>query len=161
MKTRTNMMIVVLFFVACSAAAFAQAKGDLVKVDLKQFKVVQANGKEELQPAEKAKPGEVIEYVATYHNSSNAGVKNVTGTIPVPVGTEYLPDASLKAPDMAAAADNKFAPLPLKRKVMRNGAEVEELLPYSEYRLLRWNIGAMAADASVVLKAKVKLAERK
>ncbi len=161
MKTRTNNLIAFLFVVALSATAVAQAKAGMVKVDLKTSKVVQVNGKEELQDANSAKPGEVLEYVATYHNTGNAAVKNVKGDIPVPAGTEYVPDARLKAPDLAAGADKNFAPLPLKRKVMRNGVEVEELLPYSEYRILRWNIGQMAPGATVVLKARVKLAEHK
>jgi uncharacterized repeat protein (TIGR01451 family) len=161
LKTRTNILVAFLFVVALSTAALAQAKADLVKVDLKQFKVTQVNGKEDLQAASSFKPGEVIEYVATYHNTGKAAVKNVNGTIPVPVGTEYLPDANLKAPDMAAGADKSYAPLPLKRKVMRNGVETEELLPYSEYRFLRWNIGQMAPDATAVLKARVKIAEHK
>jgi uncharacterized repeat protein (TIGR01451 family) len=152
MKSKTIWLVGTLLL-ATATAAFGQ-----VKVDLKQFKIVETNGKQELVSADKAKPGEVIEYVATYHNAGKAAVKNVKGTIPVPAGMEYVPDAKLKAPDMAAAADGKFAPLPLKHKVVRNGVSVEEILPYSAYRALQWNIGALAPDQKVELKAHVKVA---
>ena len=152
MKNRAISFLAILLLVTATAA-FGQ-----VKVDLKQFKVVDANGKQSLQSADKAKPGEIIQYVATYHNAGKAAAKNVVGTIPVPSGMEYTPDPNLKAPDMAAAADGKFAPLPLKHKVMRNGVQVEEVLPYSAYRSLQWKIGTMAPDQKIELKANVKLA---
>ena len=152
MKTRAITILAILLL-ATATAAFGQ-----VKVDLKQFKVVDVNGKQTLQSADKAKPGEVIQYVATYHNTAKTPAKNVVGTIPVPNGMEYTPDANLKAPDMAAAADGKFAPLPLKHKVTRNGAQVEEVLPYSAYRSLQWRIGTMEPGQKVELKANVKLA---
>jgi uncharacterized repeat protein (TIGR01451 family) len=136
-----------------ATAAFGQ-----VKVDLKQFKVVDTNGKQELLAVEKTKPGDVVEYVATYHNVGKAAVKNVVGTVPVPNGMEYVPDQNTKAPDMAAAADGKFAPVPLKHKVMRNGVQVEEVLPYSAYRSLQWKLGTMMPDQKIELKARVKLA---
>ncbi len=136
-------------------ASFAQEKQ--VKIDLKQFKVVTTNGVESLQPTDKAKPGEVIEYVASVHNTGKTAVKNVQPIIPVPSGMEYTPDAKLKAPDAAATSDGKYAALPLKHKVQRNGVQVEEVVPYSEYRSLRWNVGTLAPDQTVEVKARVRL----
>jgi uncharacterized repeat protein (TIGR01451 family) len=151
MKNRTISFIGIMLLV--TAAAFGQ-----VKVELKQFKVVESNSKQELVATDKGKPGDVFQYIATYHNTSKTAAKNVLGTIPVPNGMEYTPDASSKAPDMAAAADGKFAPVPLKHKVLRNGVQVEEVLPYSAYRSLQWKIGTMEPDQKIELKARVKLA---
>ncbi len=141
------------FLIATALSALGQ-----VKVEMKQFKVVESAGRQTLVSAEKTKPGELLQYVATYHNSGKAAVKNVVGTIPVPNGMEYTPDPNLKAPDMAAAADGKFAPVPLKHKVMRNGVQVEEVLPYSAYRSLQWKLGTLAPDQKVEVKANVKVA---
>ena len=152
MKNRSITFLVFALLVTATAA-FGQ-----VKVDLKQFKVVDVNGKQELVSTDKAKPGEVIEYVATYHNTGKTAVKNVVGTIPVPNGMEFTPEPTQKAPDMAAASDGKFGPVPLKHKALRNGVQVEEVLPYSAYRALQWKIGTMAPDQKVELKARVKLA---
>lgn len=153
MKKRAITFLGLLLLVSATAA-FGQ-----VKVDLKQLKVVESNGKQELVASSKGKPGDVFEYVATYHNTGKTAVKNVIGTIPVPNGMEYTPDTSLKAPDMAAASDGKFAPVPLKHKVLRNGVQVEEVLPYSAYRSLQWKIGSLEPDQKVELKARVKLAK--
>ena len=153
MKNRAIAFFGFLMLVSATAA-FGQ-----VTVDLKQLKVVESNGKQELVASSKGKPGDVFEYVATYHNTGKTAAKNVVGTIPVPNGMEYTPDASSKAPDMAAAADGKFAPVPLKHKVLRNGVQVEEVLPYSAYRSLQWKIGTLAPDQKVELKARVKLAK--
>ena len=150
-------LINLLGIIVLLSATAAMGQGKQVKVELKQAKVVVNGGVETLQPTDKAKPGDVIEYTATYHNIGKTAVKAVAGDIPVPVGMEYVPDAKLKAPDLAATNDGKFAPLPLKHKVMKNGVQVEEVLPYSEYRILRWNIGTLAPDQKVEEKARVKL----
>lgn len=168
MRSRTNAVIAILIFVTCSLMAVAQGaapkpKKPSLKVDFKVFKVVLVDGKETLQESKdngSAKPGELLELTATYTNESKEAL-SVQPIVKVPVGQEYVPDAKLKAPDLASGSDGAFAPLPLKRKVMRNGAEVEELLPYSEYKQLQWNAGKLAPGATVVCKARVKMSEHK
>lgn len=154
MNKRITSLLGILILMS-AALAFGQQKQ--VTADLKQFKVVVTNGVESLKPADTVKPGEVIEYVATYQNNGKEPVKNVVGTIPVPSGMEFTPDAKLKAPDAAAASDGKFGSLPLKHKVTKNGVEVDEVLPYSAYRSLRWNLGTLAPGQKVEVKARVKV----
>jgi uncharacterized repeat protein (TIGR01451 family) len=129
-----------------------------VKVNLVANKIVSVDGAEHKQSADKAKPGEVIEYVAEYQNSDKASVKNVMATLPVPAGLEYLPQSSLPQSVMASTDGSTYAPAPLKRSVRgTDGKMVEELVPYSQYRSLRWNLGEIGAGASKTIKARMKV----
>jgi uncharacterized repeat protein (TIGR01451 family) len=129
-----------------------------VKVNLVASKIVSVGGAEHKQSAEKAKPGEVIEYVAEYHNTDKASVKNVMATLPVPAGLEYLPQTSAPESVMATTDGNTYAPVPLKRSVRgADGKMVQELVPYSEYRSLRWNLGEISAGANKTVKARMKI----
>ena len=133
-----------------------------VKVNLVASKIVSVDGAEHKQSADKAKPGEVIEYAAEYKNLDKASVKNVMATLPVPAGLEYLPQTSSPQSMLASTDGNTYAPAPLKRSVRgADGKMVEELVPYSEYRSLRWSLGEISAGASktVVARMKVKTAQ--
>src|SRR5690242_9689913 len=80
------------------AIAFAQGATD-VKVTLKAQKVLRgSDGKEVLQAAERALPGEIIQYDAVYKNAGGKGVKHLQPTLPIPRGLEYLPDSANPAP---------------------------------------------------------------
>lgn len=129
-----------------------------VKVVLTANKIVVVNGKEQMQPSDKAKPGEVIEYVAEYRNTGNASVTNVVATLPVPAGMEFLPDTAQPQQIMASTDEHNFAPVPLKRKVTGpDGSTVEQLVPYSEYRSLRWTLGKIPGGDSKSVKARMKV----
>lgn len=129
-----------------------------VKVMLTASKIVVVNGKEQMQPSDKAKPGEVIEYVAEYRNTGNASVTNVVATLPVPAGMEFLPDTAQPQQIMASTDEHNFAPVPLKRKVTGpDGSTVEQLVPYSEYRSLRWTLGMIPGGDSKSVKARMKV----
>src|SRR5947209_18657677 len=88
-----------------------------VKVVLTASKIVKINGNEQKQPGDKAKPGEVIEYVADYKNTDKRPVKDVQAKLPVPNGMEYLPDTANPVPVMASTDDEQYAPVLLNRKV--------------------------------------------
>lgn len=129
-----------------------------VKVVLAAHKIVKTNGAEQSVPGDKAKPGDVIEYVATYRNTDNKPATNVTATLPIPRGMEYIPNTA--SPDRVTAStdDEHYAVVPLKRMVKdANGKPVEELVPYSEYRSLRWQLGAMPGGATRDVKARMKV----
>jgi uncharacterized repeat protein (TIGR01451 family) len=129
-----------------------------VKVVLTASKIVKTDGSEQKLPGEKAKPGDVIEYVATYKNSDNKPVTNVTATLPVPRGMEYLPNTASPERVMASTDDEHYEAVPLKHKVTdKNGKTVEELVPYSEYRSLRWQLGSLAGGAAKDVKARMKV----
>jgi uncharacterized repeat protein (TIGR01451 family) len=135
----------------------AQGSTD-VRVNLTAKRVVTSDGQESLVSAEKAKPGEVIQYEAVYKNGSNAPVKNVAATVPVPPGLAFV-EGSTKPPAAEASLDGKiFAPVPLTREVKNEAGVLEKRpVPVAEYRALRWVINELPAGASatVLLRARV------
>jgi uncharacterized repeat protein (TIGR01451 family) len=119
--------------------------------------VVAADGKETFAAADAAKPGDVLEYAATYRNKSRDAITNLAATMPIPGNTEYVPGSARPATAKASIDGRTFADMPLKRKVMRDGKEIEEQVPYSEYRYLRWTPGALAAEQSLGYTARVRV----
>ena len=151
-------VLVIAACICCGAAALAQTAGRDVTVDLAGRKIVQAGGKEVREPAAQAKPGDQIEYVATYTNRSKGGVKDLVATLPIPLDTDYVAGSAQPAGAQAAANDGVFGTMPLKRKVKQpDGKEVEQDLPLSEYRTLRWQVGELAAGKNFVATARVRL----
>jgi uncharacterized repeat protein (TIGR01451 family) len=129
-----------------------------VKVVLTAHKIVKTNGTEQSVLGDKAKPGDVIEYVATYRNIDTKPATNVTATLPIPRGMEYIPNTASPERLMASTDDEHYAVVPLKRMVKdANGKAVEELVPYSEYRSLRWQLGAMPGGTTRDVKARMKV----
>jgi uncharacterized repeat protein (TIGR01451 family) len=128
-----------------------------LSVVLTHQKVVTRDGKEALVAADAAKPGEVIEYQAAYQNKGSAPLRRVEATLPVPVGTEVLPN-SVRPSNATASLDGiTFQPVPLKRKVKQaDGKEVEQLVPFAEYRFLRWSVGTLEPGKELVYMAKLK-----
>ena len=140
-------------------SAFAQAARSDVVVTLKAQKVSRAaDGREVLQVAERAMPGEVIQYDAVYKNQSNNGVRNLVPTLPIPPGLEYIPDSAKPAPAKGSLDGKNFAPLPLKRQVkLPTGEMVEQAVPPSEIRALRWEVGDLDAGAVAQISARARL----
>ncbi len=150
---KLNSAKLILAMFALSLTAQAE-----VKVNLVANKIVKTNGAEVQQSGATAKPGDTIQYLAEYQNTDKTSVRNVVATLPVPAGMEYLPDTESPRPAMASTDGTHFAAIPLKRTV-RNaaGQTTEELVPYSEYRTLRWDLGEISGGASKTVKARVKV----
>jgi uncharacterized repeat protein (TIGR01451 family) len=152
-KTKVNWATVILATLALSISAKAE-----VKVTLVASKIMNSNGTEVQQSGQTAKPGDTIEYVAEYRNTDKSAVRNVVATLPVPVGTEYVPDTESPRTALASTDGTHFSAIPLKRTVRNaSGQPTEELVPYSEYRTLRWDLGAITGDGSKTVKARVKV----
>ncbi len=118
----------------------------------------QADGKEIAVPANAAKPGDLLEYVAEYRNAGKDVARKLEATLPIPVGTEYLPGSGRPAPASASLDGKIYEPEPLKRKVKQaNGESAEQLVPYSEYRFLRWAARDLAVGTSLKYSARVRL----
>jgi uncharacterized repeat protein (TIGR01451 family) len=134
------------------------ASSGAIETTLEQRKVVRAaDGRERLVPADTVKPGDVIEYAATYRNTTREPVRNLEATLPIPVHTELVPGSARRAKASLDARD--FAEIPLKRSAVREGKQVEELVPYRDYRYLRWYPGELGAEMSVTFTARVKVVE--
>jgi len=146
-----------LVVLALSAALPALAADDL-KVTLDAKRVVTANGKESFQPAATARPGEVIQYQATYRNPSTHGVRQVLATLPIPQGMEYVARSAEPQQVLASVDGKSYAPVPLKRSVrLEDGREVQREIPTTEYRFLRWPLGDLGARGEESVKARVRV----
>lgn len=126
---------------------------------LAAHKVLVADGKERLVAASEAKPGDVLEYRATYKNISSKPLHAVMATLPVPAtGVEYLFDSAAPANAEASINGTQFAPPPLKRLVqLPDGKHQQQLVPAAEYRFFRWPLGDLPAGASKTVSARVRV----
>lgn len=136
----------------------AESAKKQVEVLLVQSKVVKdAQGREQLVSADTVKPGDILEYKATYTNKTGKPVTGLVAELPIPEGLEYLPKTAQPGPDRVkvAAKDGQFAAEPLARVV--NGKT--ETVPYNEYRSLRWTLGQLQANGVTVVSARARVEE--
>ncbi|MGC3982392.1 MAG: hypothetical protein QM808_14175 [Steroidobacteraceae bacterium] len=118
-----------------------------------------ANGKEQFKTAEQAHPGDLIEYQATYTNRGNAAARNMAATLPVPAtGLEYLTDSAAPKAVLASVDGKTFSPMPLTRVIKQaNGQSITQVIPTTEYRYLRWNVGELPAGSSITVSARMRV----
>jgi uncharacterized repeat protein (TIGR01451 family) len=149
--------VVAVFLLTAAGLGYAKP-GDDLAINMTQSKVVVKDGKEATEPAADAKPGDVIEYAAEYSNKGTKPLSAVMAIIPIPAGTEYLPDTAKPTLVFASLKGDKYEAVPLKRKVKQaDGKEVEQLVPYSEYRFVRWSVGDMPPGKTQKYSLRVKL----
>lgn len=140
-----------------AASVVAPVAVKAVSVELTQFKVVKdAKGAEQLLAAPTVMPGDVIEYKVTYKNTSTKPVVGLVADLPIPDGLEYLPKSTKPGAALAKAAtkNGEYSAEPLMRKLADNKSE---LVPYNEYRALRWNLGQLPAGGVAAVTARVKV----
>jgi uncharacterized repeat protein (TIGR01451 family) len=87
----------------------APVKLDAVRADRI---VVLADGTESQQSADTARPGDILEYVASYQNSSSHVIRQLAATLPIPDGTEFVASSTLPAGALASTATQCVTPLP-------------------------------------------------
>lgn len=147
-----------LLALVAMAALPLRAQDGPVETRLEARKVVRApDGNETFAAAESVRPGDLIEYVATYRNTGAAAVRGLEATLPIPAHTELVPGTVRPAGARASLDAAQFAAPPLKRTVTRDGRAVEELVPYREYRYLRWSVAQLDARQSVSFSARVRV----
>ena len=159
MSKQTSRAIGLALLLMCAGAAHGQNANDVV-VTLKAQKVERTrDGKEVLRVADRAIPGEIIQYEALYRNQGKKGIRNLQPTLPIPAGLEYLPDSAKPAPSKASLDGKNFATVPLVRQVaLPDGKTKEELVPASEYRALRWELGDLDSGRNALVSARARLA---
>ncbi len=156
---RRNFARVAITLLALAGAERALAQAADVQVVLTGQRVVVQDGKESLAAADKARPGDVVQYQAVYRNAGDAAAKNVAATVPIPSGMALVADSAKPAAPEASLDGKNFSPTPLLREV-KNGAGVMEKqpVPLAEYRALRWALPELAPGktATFVLRAQVQ-----
>ncbi|MEO7886909.1 hypothetical protein [Polaromonas sp.] len=141
---------------ALGQAVLAQASP--VSSQLLAQRVELVAGKPVLKPAGDGKPGDVLQYSATYRNTSAAAADKLLATVPVPPGTTLIAASADPALALASTDGNVFAPMPLTRMVKQaDGSVRKEPVPLADYRALRWEIGTLAAGASTVVSLRVRI----
>jgi uncharacterized repeat protein (TIGR01451 family) len=129
-----------------------------LKANLLAQLVVTDGGKETFLPAEKAKPGDVIQYQAVYRNSGNAAARNVAVTLPIPTGLALVAESASPAAEQATRDGTKFAAVPLTQKVKNAaGVEEEQPVPLSDYRALRWTISELPAGGTTTVSLRARV----
>ncbi len=141
-----------------SVSALAKTEAGVEATLVQNRIVVGTDGKESLVPADKVKPGDVVEYQARYLNKGAAPVTNLVVTLPIPKGLELLAKGDLPTAALASIDGVKFEALPLKRMVRRaDGTEVAQAIPLNEYRALRWQVAQLPAGKFSVFTARAKV----
>lgn len=143
---------------AAATAATEAAQKKTVAVVLTQHKVVKdAQGKEQLLDAASVKPGDIVEYKATYTNNTGKPVSGLVADLPIPEGLEYLPRSAKPGATLVQAAtkDAVFGPEPLMRKAA--AGQKSEPVPYADYRALRWSLGQLPASGSTAVSARARV----
>lgn len=158
MKRYPELFSVMLICAALVLPVMATAE---VVANLTARKVVSVpGGSPSYQPAEKASPGDVIEYQAVYTNQGKSPVKDLVPTMPIPTGMEYIPGSAKPAQVMASLDGKKFEAVPLKRMVtLPNGKQEQREVPYAEYRFVRWTAADMVVGSSTMVSARTKMSD--
>jgi hypothetical protein len=156
-----NALRLLLIAVAMAAATTPARSTDLLGVQLHAYRVISlADGEEQLVDAGKASPGDVLEYRVVYTNFSSKVLRRVQGTLPVPTDLEYVDSNATPKAALASLDGQKFAPVPLQRTVrLPSRKVVVQIVPPREYRALRWDLGEIAAGASVTVRARMRVTE--
>ena len=129
-----------------SLLSLAHADNSL-KMELTANKVVKnADGKISYLPVNTAPTGTVVQYKATYTNTINQNINDLAVTLPIPANMSFNGEA-MPASAQASIDGKNYADMPLMRKV--DGKMVK--VPYSEYRMLRWNIKLLPAKKSAAV----------
>lgn len=139
--------------------AVAQAAEPVTNTLTVQRVVHQSDGKEVLAPAATASPGDLLQYVAEFHNAGPTVARGLSATLPLPAGTEFVSGSEHPAAALASLDGTTFAALPLKRLVKAaDGTTHEELVPAREYRYLRWAASDVPASGELRVSARVTIA---
>ena len=150
--------ILTVFLLQLCCMQGASAADNHVNVELHAFKVVTTAAGTKLVPTDAAQPGDTIQYLATYSNQGKTPAREVMATLPVPAGgLVYVPDTATPAAVLASVDGAHYAALPLMRTVTRNGKQVNEAIPVSEVRFLRWKLGDIAPGASITVSSRMRL----
>lgn len=121
--------------------------------------VALAGGSERLEAAATARPGELLQYTAQFHNAGAGIARGLTATLPIPAGVVLVPGSIRPTGAQASLDGTTFAALPLTRHVRRaDGSDATERVPLAEYRYLRWSPADLATNATYAVSARVVVA---
>jgi uncharacterized repeat protein (TIGR01451 family) len=149
-----------LIFVLCVIGTVGSAAAQGVTSRLDAFRVEAGAAGERLVPAERVRPGQVVEYRLTYRNETGGPVTGFVATGPVPEGTRFVAGTA-GAPEgavlEATAPGADWATPPLIRELRRPDGTIERVtVDPSEFTALRWRLGPpLGADEELTARYRV------
>ncbi len=156
-RTFARLLAATVLAAALLAPALAHAGSD-VSVALNAQRVTVNNGKETLSSAAQVKPGEIVEYRATYTNSGDQAARQMMATLPVPAGMEFVGRTATPSKLEASLDGRTWASVPLTRQVKQaDGRVVTKEVPAAEYRFLRWPLGTLNAKSARTVSARMRV----
>ncbi len=162
-------MAVMALFSLSSAPASAQLSAPALRIadsqaeprlatQLLMSRVVLEGKTEKLTQAPAVQPGDLLQYTAHFGNPSLAAMRDVVPSLPVPTGTQWVPQSDQPTGATASIDGRQFGPLPLMRKQLQaNGQWVQVPVPISEIRYLRWPARDLAAGDSFATSLRVRV----
>lgn len=162
MKSKQTILFSLLVLFASSA--FAQqaqlvAQRNQLLSDLKAFKVVKVDNKEQLVETNSVMPGDIIEYQLTYINETGGSISNLRPVLPVPDGMIFIEETA--NPTLHAVSitnDQVFQQPPvLKEIVLPNGSKGKIKVDPKEYRFLQWLQDSMNSGEIKTFKARMRI----
>lgn len=135
---------------------------DPLKSELTVWRVTTAaDGHEQLERAERTKPGELLEYRLTYTNTGAREIVGLKARLPLPATTALVANTARPGGVWASLDGQTFKPAPLRREVRDAQGHAQTVdVPAAEYRALQWQVPRLGSGQSVVLTARVKVLTR-
>jgi len=137
---RTLLIALLLFAVGPVLAA----SGDPLVSRMDVFRIVAGDdGRERAEPASETLPGEVLEYRLSYQNVSEAPLRALVITGPIPENTDYVADsdATMVVADLRVSIDGggSYEPEPvIRERTLADGSVEEYVVPPAQYTHVRW-----------------------
>ncbi|MBA3493072.1 MAG: hypothetical protein H0T87_02820 [Gammaproteobacteria bacterium] len=152
-------LVVTLVWLPITGYAQGNTGNEPLRARLVHQRVVTgADSGERYMPAEHAKPGDLIEYRATYANQLQKNLSGVLATLPIPAGMVYAPADITPKPVLASLDGVRFEPVPIKRMVRNpDGTKALKEVPLEEYHALRWTLDAIRAGQAKTVRARMRI----
>lgn len=137
-----------VFFILSALGMASVVFAEPLEISLTQHVVVGEGSAIERLPADAVSPGDVVEYTASYVNTTDGTLGGVAATVPVPPGMIYLSGSATPAP--AEFSEDGAVFLPLSELQRADGS-------FRPIRAIRWSPRDIPAGETmtVLLRAQV------
>lgn len=140
--TVKNLILFVFTSLVISFSVYAEKMEPLSSQMDAYVVTLNKEGEEVLSPAEEVNPKDKIEYKLTYTNNTDKKLKGLVITGPIPNNTFFVPgtnNTKVNSEFVVSIDGGKtFEQEPVKRIVMKDGKEVEVIIPPEKYTSIRW-----------------------
>jgi uncharacterized repeat protein (TIGR01451 family) len=167
MNTHVSIVRAAVAALLCGAALWPAAAADPpsapLATQLEASRVAVEDGREVHRDARTVRPGDTLQYRANLRNNGRSALADVTATVPVPAGTQFVAGSASPAQGALASTDGQtFAPVPLMRRVRGSDGQWRDVpVPAAEYRAVRWPARTLAAGEAFAPSVRVRVTDTK